>query len=194
MKKSLVKRYDLSLVPEDFMYMAVKSLLRDEIDGVLCMIDNMLGFEFLKKNWDELKQDGLLEEAFLYAYTSPRANVQHVQASVIMFMASHCNRDKLQACCDKMPEGDSFTLFRGIAGNGAKRRKRGLSWTGDFEKAKWFATRYMEKHRIACPAVVQAIVPRESVLFYTNERNEDEYVCLLEMDCPIKTVWRNREE
>jgi len=150
-------------------------------------MSNMWGIDFISDNLFLLKEDGLLEKAFVFAYDGARVNWNHVSQWVLNFIVSQCSRDRLRSLGDPMPDGKTFTLFRGISGNGSARRKRGLSWTGDFEKAKWFALRFPY---LATPAVIQATMPRECVLFYTNSRQENEFVCMVNPEVKLKTIWK----
>jgi hypothetical protein len=102
-------------------------------------------------------------------------------------MLNIADRKKLQSMGDPLPENkDTYTLYRGIAGKGAARRKYGHSWTGTLETAIWFAQRlYFDK-----PVVYKADVPKDCICFYTNERDEDEYVCLTPKELKLVIFWR----
>jgi hypothetical protein len=71
----------------------------------------------------------------------------------------------------------------------ARRRIRGYSWTGDIEMAWWFADRGV-LFGAGNPAVFEAEIPEELVLFYDNGRNEHEYVCLLPAGYPVGRIKR----
>jgi hypothetical protein len=63
-------------------------------------------------------------------------------------------------------------VYRGVAGYGEHRRVRGISWTGDLERAKWFAARW-DLHD---PAVYTVTVSKSTLLSYLDQRKEDEYL------------------
>jgi len=63
-----------------------------------------------------------------------------------------------------------------MAGWGASRRVRGLSWTDDLERARWFADRYASQ--LGEPAVYRTITSAEDVLAFLNVRKEREFVIL----------------
>jgi hypothetical protein len=185
MKKNLITRYDLSLVPIYLHPLAIDNLLEDDIESVLCLMDNMLGFHFILKNMKNLVRNGLLEKAFIHAYTSVRVNLQHIPMDTLEALLRSCDRKTLANSGDIIPDGDSFVLYRGISGTGTKRRERSLAWTSNLETAKWFAERLNYPHQ----TVIQATVPRENILFYTNQRNENDYCCLLDRRIRTKTIW-----
>ena len=67
----------------------------------------------------------------------------------------------------ELPE--EITVYRGT-GKGA-RHLLGLSWTLDYEKAKWFATRWNKKG-----VIYKGKIRKENVLAYFSRRNESEVV------------------
>lgn len=64
---------------------------------------------------------------------------------------------------------EEITVYRGT-GKGA-RHLLGLSWTLDYEKAKWFATRWNKKG-----VIYKGKIRKEDVLAYFSRRNESEVV------------------
>jgi hypothetical protein len=85
---------------------------------------------------------------------------------------------KLMDAGDTLPDGDSFNVYRGVAGTGAKRRVRGYSWTGDVAIATMFAELRAHRYGLPNPAVFRATVRRQDILAYVNEsgRNEQEFL------------------
>lgn len=67
----------------------------------------------------------------------------------------------------ELPE--EITVYRGT-GKGAKHLL-GLSWTLDYEKAKWFATRWGRKG-----VLYKGVIRKENVLAYFSRRSESEVV------------------
>lgn len=64
-------------------------------------------------------------------------------------------------------ENDNIILYRGVSSG---RKELGMSWTADFENAKWFANRFGNGY------VIKVEANRKDVLAYLNQRGEDEYV------------------
>jgi hypothetical protein len=188
--KGGVPEADLAITWAETQGYALDSLVKNDVGGVLILMSNTCGIDFIWDNLFLLKEDGLLEKAFVFAWDGSRVNWCHVPQWMLNFTVSQCSRDRLRSLGDPIPDGETFTLFRGISGNGPARRKRGLSWTGDFEKAKWFAVRFPH---LAVPAVIQATIPRECVLFYTNSRQENEFICKVNPEVKLKTVWNRRD-
>jgi hypothetical protein len=142
---------------------------------------------FFVDNCKPLKDMGVFEKVFSEAYTQTNINNSNIPKDVISDLLKMADREKLMSLGDPLPEDkDTYTLYRGIAGKGSARRKYGQSWTGNLEKAKWFAKRLsLEK-----PMVYQAVVPKDCICFYTDVRNEDEYVCLIPDKLKLVEVWR----
>jgi hypothetical protein len=61
------------------------------------------------------------------------------------------------------------TIYRGLQDDKAK--KRALSWTLSFEKAKWFANRWAKRGE-----VLSAEISKDAIFMYTNSRGEEEVV------------------
>ena len=87
--------------------------------------------------------------------------------------------EKMRAAGDKMPDQETFTLYRGVAGNGPARRVNSVSWTESIKVAAFFAMRFNHPD----PAVFRIVVPNEAVLAYHNGRSESEY--LLKLPLPV---------
>jgi len=67
-------------------------------------------------------------------------------------------------------------VYRGIASS--KQKKKALSWTLSFKKAKWFAERWKDQPQFKrCkPRIYKAEINKADVNMYTNERDEQEIV------------------
>ena len=72
------------------------------------------------------------------------------------------------------PHSGQIRIFRGYSGNAITRATRGLSWTTSRETACWFARRSATATRK--PLVLTAAVDSSDIIFYDNERNEEEVV------------------
>ena len=127
-------------------------------------------------NTSPLLEKGIYEEALLHAFTGCRTNWRSWNTVVITWMFSHADRSKLLAAGAPLPPGNSFHLYRGVAGRGRARRLDGFSWTSSLPVACWFATRY-SCLSLAHPAVLEATVPREAILACSHDRGEDEFIC-----------------
>ncbi len=96
------------------------------------------------------------------------------------FLFRRLDPRKLQAAAMKihpepMPEGDRFTLYRGVGGRCLQRFARGYSWTDQLHIAAFFAVRG-DVMNCGRRAVFTANVSRDEVLFYSNGRGEREFV------------------
>lgn len=71
--------------------------------------------------------------------------------------------------CSNLPE--TVTLYRGVAKG---RKKYGISWTDDKEKAIWFKNRWATDEKEGM--LLRVVVPKKHCLCYLNRRNEKEIV------------------
>jgi len=119
-----------------------------------------------------LKARGLLESAIARMYVGSKVNTAAWTLGELKKLLESCNREKLRAMGQPLPGDGPFVVYRGIAGGGRYRRIKGFSWTASLDLACWFATRL----RLENPAVYTTTFNREDILFYTNVRNEQEFV------------------
>jgi hypothetical protein len=163
---------DFSIFRGPVREIARKALDEGDVEGLLILETNELALQIAAANAGALRERGLLEKAFVHAWIATRTNWVRVPLRELRALIRLCDRDRLRAEGDPIPPGASFTLYRGVSGRGHRRRESGLSWTRDAEKAGWFATRFdLER-----PAVLRAEVCRGEVLFYSNDRDEDDFV------------------
>ncbi len=97
------------------------------------------------------------------------------------------DRTSLEAEGDPIPDGENFTLYRGVAGKGTAMSIAGVSWTSDLNTAKMFAKSldYLEN-----PVVFKAIVTRDAVYFYSNTNQKHEYFCIIPRCIKLECVWK----
>jgi len=150
---------------------ALEAIKDGDVVGFLGMESQEKGLEIVACNLHPLLANGLLEQAFVEAWIRTRTNWTTFPFRTIRRILRHCGRERLRAAGDKIPPGDTFTLYRGVAGLGVMRREEGLSWTRSVERAASFATRL--EHVLARPAVLTTEVSRAEVLFYSDGRNDD---------------------
>jgi len=162
--------------------------LKEKDPGIVFVtMGNHECLSFLLMHWWKFKEAGIYEEALLYAYTGCSCNWKSIPIGIIEYMFENADRDKLLSAGDPLPGDGPFKVYRGVAGTGAARRVRGFSWTGDFETAKWFADRF--KNILDKPMVYEATVEKDMVLAYSNDRDEQEFLCLIPKELPLKRVW-----
>ena len=121
-----------------------------------------------------LRTRGIYEAALIHCLTDCKANNSEWSVAALRRIFDQEDRKKLRAAGQKLPSPGPFTLYRGVAGNGPKRRIAGLSWTDSLDIACWFALRLSHlKH----PAVYTACVPTRRIYCFTNTRGEREFIC-----------------
>jgi hypothetical protein len=180
--------YELALVPYPLVAKAQSYLQRKDILGVLCLIGNDRGLEFVTQNVQALKADGLFETALVEAFTACRVNNNSWPLPVLRSLfCTIADREKIRLIGPPLPGPGPFHLYRGVAGRGVARRTAGISWTANLNAACWFAMRFADV--LDDPAVYEYTADESEVLCRHNERNEDEY--LLDVSRP-KLVNRMR--
>lgn len=75
---------------------------------------------------------------------------------------------------------NDITVYRGVTDYNEKNKKA-LSWTLDYEKAKWFATRFNSKKHM----IWKTKVKKDQILCYMNGRGEKEVI----LDLGRRTVF-----
>ena len=116
----------------------------------------------------------IYEQSLVEAFVGCRSNWRGWNTEIISMMFGLCDREKLLAAGDPLPDGESFHVYRGVAGHGRARRLDGFSWTSSLEAACWFALRYPH---LPHPAVLEAHISRREVLAFCADRNEHEFIC-----------------
>jgi len=166
---------DLNLIDKRFRAQSVAAL--DAKNVVLFLFGakhgNQRWVDIVLYNARQLKARGLYEQALLEAYIGTRTNHADWDFDDLANLFGIADRDRLRAAGQPLPHDGPFTLYRGAAGRGEQRCVRGISWTGDLERAKWFASRWEDLHD---PAVYTVTLPKSTVLAYVDERKEDEYL------------------
>jgi hypothetical protein len=167
--------YELALVPHTLVAKAKIYLQRKDILGVLCLIGNDRGLDFVSQNVQALKADGLFETALVEAFTACRVNNNSWPLPVLRSLfCTIADRKKLRLIGPPLTSAGPFRLYRGVAGRGVDRRTAGISWTANLNAACWFAMRFADV--LEEPAVYEYMADESEVLCRHNERNEDEYL------------------
>ncbi|MFP5229453.1 MAG: hypothetical protein ACLGXA_17720 [Acidobacteriota bacterium] len=157
------------------------------IGGFLSSTDSGNSMHLVTRNWWWLEQRGLHVKALLRAWSNQK--IAYRWEPAMRYFLLECDREELVRCCDPFPEGDSYTLYRGVQ-NFAHRQSNphGISWTTSLEVAKRFAGEDGN--------VYMATVRRKDVHARIHEsgRGEHEMLLLLNGDEPLAVVGGNREE
>jgi len=153
---------------------AIAAYEAGDAEAFVCSAPSNATLHVVFDNARQLKRRGIYESALIHGYVGTKTNFGNWTTPVLQFMFDFADRAKLLSAGEPLPDGDKFTVYRGVAGKGCKRRVRGFSWTLDYEKAEWFANRF---NYFGDPAVFQATIDRADVLAYTNQRNEQEIIC-----------------
>ena len=167
---------------------AIEGIKNKDIGPTLAGLNSENKIEFIFYNRYPLLQLGVYEEVLLNAFIATKTNYVHCTLDLMKSFFYAADKEKLMACGDPLPEKkEAYTLYRGVSGHGANRRKRSVSWTASFGVAQWFA----QKSLYSKPMVYKAIVPRANIFAYTNERDEEEFICDISDNIKLIEVWRN---
>lgn len=148
-------------------------------DGDVCRFlgyagSNTRHVDLVMMNAGPLLARGLYERALVEAFHRTRTNNHMHSVASLCALFAHADRARLRAA-EPLPGPGPFAIYRGVGGRGPARRVRGLSWTADIDKARWFAER-ARGWGLADPAVYTATVAEPDVLAYVNAREEQEFI------------------
>ena len=149
----------------------------DDVFGVVCVIRKSYRLTFLKYIKNDLSQKDF-SKILNYVWIStenPNGDV-NVSINELIKWFKYADKESLMNEDDykiyqELREKENITVYRGVAVN---RNPNGLSWTNDLDKAIWFAERYNSNDNVGY--VQKAIVNRNQILAYLDERGEREIV------------------
>jgi len=140
-----------------------------DVCGFFGSADSMVSMYLLTRNWSWFKQRGLHVKALLDAWSNQK--VAYKWEPAVRYHLLECDRAELLRCSDPFPDGDSYTLYRGVQG---KSNPRGVSWTTSLEVAKHFANRMRGNG-----TVYMATVKRQDVYARIHESGRGEHEMLV---------------
>lgn len=141
--------------------------------SILIHMDSHFAPKFVAINRDTFKQIGCLEEALAHALTMPRYPLLNLDPWWWAFIFDGCDPERLWGIehGDNPPDRPKeITLYRGAVPGW----ERGICWTSDQLTAESFAHAMTETSERG--QVFELTTAGENIAFYTNERNEQEYV------------------
>jgi len=185
------KEFDLSLLNDSLKNLGVRYLEGGDIAGIIFTLNQEDRMAFVFDNAPSLLLFGVYEIALFNAYVSCHANLHAWDVKTLKFLFKLCDREVLYRSGGVFCGNYPLIVYRGVCGEGEGYRPRGLSWTNDFEKAKWFAKFPEERFGVKLPNchVYQVSIAREDVYFYNDDRQESEFVCDIKARHRPKLVW-----
>ena len=151
-----------------------------DIEGFLYRwFTSTTSLDFVIEHVHELRACQLFEQGLLCAWVDAKTNIRNWTRGFTRGIFSLCDRDRLLAAGQPLPGLGPFTIYRGVAGKGAARRKRGISWTSSIARARWFAAWYVDRYKLSDPSVYRTVVEKKQVLAYSDDRKEEEFLVLL---------------
>jgi isopenicillin N synthase-like dioxygenase len=125
----------------------------------------------------------LAEKALLAAWTRQQ-NTYYWTPFAKVYLKFY-DREKLLKYSDPFPSGDSYTLYRGVQGEGDPH---GVSWTTSLDIATHFATDH--NRFMGLGKIYRITVPRADVYARIHEsgREEHEMLLVLDKDMPLERI------
>jgi hypothetical protein len=141
---------------------------------------------FVQKNAAALLERGIYEETLCVVFfffncceTSPTPF--DFSLSSVRELFKNCDRAKLLAMGEPLPAGESFRLYRGVAGEEPHRKVRGMSWTRSLGTAARYALDGPHNNGLLHrPAVYTSVARRDEILLHVNLFSQDEFVFFAE--------------
>jgi hypothetical protein len=175
-------------------FQAILDRRDSDIDGFLLRwFSSTTRLDFVVDHMAELRRCGLFEQGLLWAWIDAKTNIRNWTRGFTRGIFALCDRDRLLAAGQSLPGSGPFELYRGVAGKGAARRKRGVSWTSSIARARWFAAWYVDRYKLPDPSVYRTVVDKRDVIAYSNERQEEEFLLLLKPNHEIDIFERLSE-
>ena len=142
-------------------------------------------------SWPVLHKAGLLEEGFVEAWGTQKWGCPNWTPAFCRTIFAKFDRGTMLRAGDPLPPGDSFIVYRGVAGIGAKRRVRGYSWSAEKGIAKLFAELRAKRFGLPNPSVYSAVIQKEDILTYIDGSNKDEreFLLLPHKLSKLRCVW-----
>ena len=187
-KKS--SRLNLSDIPPQLRDQAIQAVNDGNVKRFFSYADSMLAMWIFFDNQRELKRLHLFEAALLAAWGNQKFNVAIFSESrrcrwdnFVRSCLKESDRTKLLKHSDPLPDGDVFTVYRGVGGRKEMRDSRGVSWSLSLDVAGFFSQGYR-------PTLYRTTVRRSEIFAYINEsgRNEQEVILSLSKYHPIERL------
>lgn len=170
-------KFDLNNVPVELREHAQKCLDANDIEGVLCTLPSHQRLGFVSWNSNALMLRGILEKAFVSAYISDDMGMFSIYDAIDLIL-EFCNREHMRETLYPPPvKKKRYKLYRGVVNIEEAMGKLygGYSWTSSYTVAHNFALRRARLLKMNDPAVLVSFIPHENIIFYSNDRKEDEY-------------------
>ena len=169
--------FDLNNVPVELREHAQKYLDAGDIEGMLFTLPSKERLGFVAWNRDALILRGMLEKAFVSAYVSDDMGMFPIYDAIELIL-EFCNREHMRETLYPPPvKKKRYKLYRGVVNIEEAMGKfyGGYSWTSSYTVAHNFALRRARMLKMNDPAVLVSFIRHENILFYSNDRKEDEY-------------------
>jgi hypothetical protein len=184
--RSSIDKLWLNPIPESLRDQARNAWEKGDWRSFLFYASHDDTLQLVFKNEMAFQRAGCYEPALVEAYTGGKTSQADFSSRLLELLFLRANRTRLLQVGSALPGEAPFTIYRGVAGSGKQRRVRGFSWSASKMVAAWFAW-YFGKI-FGNPALYTVTVSLNEVLFYTNERHEEEFVVMLAKKSMPQTI------
>lgn len=154
-----------------------EDIIKGDIGTILCRIVKAYRLTYLKYAKEFIDKDEfeklLIEQWIMSENPNQDANIS-IDEFIKWFSQADrknlMNKEEMQYF-NNLP--DEVNIYRGIAVGRAEQD--GLSWTCNYDTAKWFANRF--NHGDKTGYIVKGTIAKKDIFAYLNGRNEDEILC-----------------
>lgn len=157
----------MKYIAKDLQKSAALALEAGDSSQLMSFVNNHEATAFLWENREALEEANLMPPCIMLAYAAHNWN-NHTTQGIYqeLFELYQEDLNAISEECSRPP-----LLYRGVAGV-ENRHELGFSWTSSKAVAETFAKRL----ELPNPSIITAQFDWSEFLFYTNARNEQEYV------------------
>lgn len=168
-------------------------LASGDVEGFFSCVDSAEQTAKLIEYAAVFREKGLLEKAFLIAYTSQKEHMNGKDGWFYYATLRSLDKTRLLAASETLPAriGDTLTIYRGVSHHSANGKNiRNISWTLSRKTARFFAHRWDDSADKEKGKVYKTVIARADVLAYIHKtgRGEQEVLVLLPPTQPIREV------
>ena len=146
------------------------------INTLFALIDRRYKWRFFVDTMHSLSKSDFTKELKYIWIDSEGISASTIPFDTFILMFNTANRKGLFEK-SKNPQydfknfGEEIKIYRGICETGTTTTPMGMSWTVDYDKAYYFATRFFDEGYI-----IEGLVKKSDVLAYFTSRNEYEII------------------
>lgn len=183
--------FDMTSLGYELHDIAFEKMHEKDVPGLLALFGNNKALDFFFDNAHAFYMYGIYEQALLLAYSAAKTTLHDLDIEYLLCAFNAGDQRQFDKHSDKHEYTYPLDVYRGICGEEDKLRPRGISWTANFDLAKWFATNAggaVWVKLINCK-VFKTTITKSNVFAYINDREEEEFICYIPEEQEIEEVW-----